>query len=115
MEALQNQISAINEGLSDIQKKICDLNNNTTSDLPKWVPLAQAVQYKGGAHLATYRSQPFLQPCCSKNSCFLGGFKVWTREDVIEWASITAKDLPSYASKYDFDLPEKAIRRSKIA
>ncbi|MDR2097671.1 MAG: hypothetical protein LBP37_04045 [Spirochaetaceae bacterium] len=95
--------------------------------LPEWIDLEQAVALKrgvcaekkraesgtvktapaaGGASLITYRQKLFLQPCCGLNYRLVAGRRVWKKEDVIAWLSITDEDLLAYAESRGISLPK---------
>jgi len=104
------------------------LANKRHDNLPEWMDLEQAVALKRGvcfgrkraprgsrrgvdepaelgASLSTYKQKPFLQPCCGKGYCLIGGRRCWKREDVIAWLSVTDEELSNYANAHGTDLP----------
>ena len=111
-ESLFLQIATLNDNFQNFQKQMKTLTSQST--LPQWVTLAKAVEYKGGGTIGTYRNQPYLQPCCGKNASWIGGIKVWSKEDVIAWSLITTKELPSYAASFNISLPVNFLK-NKIA
>jgi hypothetical protein len=85
---------------------------NRYGDLPEWITLDTAIALKGGASKATYRQEPFLQPCCGKNYRRVGGRRCWRRDDIIEWLGITDDDgLKSYTENLGVELPKIYLRR----
>ena len=103
VQSLLGQIATLNDSLENLKTQITSVT--TSNSLPQWVSLAQAIQYKGGGSIGTYRNQPILQPCCGKRASYIGGIKVWAKEDVIEWSLVTTDKLREYASKYNVKLP----------
>ena len=91
--------------IRDAQKK--EEYRERHESIPEWVTLQQAAKYKGGAAFDTFKTQYWLQPCCGLNSRKIGGRKVWKREDVIEWLSVTDDQLWEYASGKGASIPTK--------
>ncbi|MGP1427480.1 MAG: hypothetical protein ACTTKB_04595 [Treponema sp.] len=81
--------------------------------IPEWVTLEIACKLKGGGAFLTYKTKPFLQPCCGTNFCYVCGRKSWNKQDVIEWLSVTDHSLKIYAQKYGVTIPENYAGRSK--
>ena len=68
--------------------------------LPEHITLNKAVELKGGATLATYRSRQILQPCGGTNSVRVGGRKCWKKADILEWLNVDDEKLPEYLKKF---------------
>jgi hypothetical protein len=105
LQSLDMKISQLILEMRDTQKK--DESQKLHESIPEWVTLQQAAKYKGGAAFDTYKTQYWLQPCCGLNSRKLGGRKVWKRDDVIEWLSVTDDQLWSYANRLGVHIPAK--------
>jgi hypothetical protein len=98
-----------------LSQLIIDINNREkegereklSRELPEWVNLPLAVEKKGGGAYATYETQWWLQPCCGKRSKRWCGRKVWHRDDVIEWLSVSDDKLWDYAQKMGASIPDR--------
>jgi hypothetical protein len=105
LQSLDMKISRLILEIRDTQKQ--EENKKLYESVPEWVTLQQAAKYKGGAAFDTYKTQYWLQPCCGLKSRKLGGRKVWRREDVLEWLSVTDDQLWDYASRIGASIPNK--------
>jgi hypothetical protein len=105
LQSLDMKVSQLIFEIRDARKK--DETKERHDVIPEWVTLQQAAKYKGGAAFDTYKTQYWLQPCCGLNSRKLGGRKVWRREDVIEWLSVTDDQLWEYAVSKGASIPGK--------
>jgi hypothetical protein len=105
LQSLDIKISQLILEIRDAQKK--EEKKNLYESIPEWVTLQQAAKYKGGAAFDTFKTQYWLQPCCGLNSRKIGGRKVWRREDVIEWLSVTDDQLWEYALSKKASIPGK--------
>jgi hypothetical protein len=105
LQSLDIKIAQLILEISDTQKK--EEKKNLYESIPEWVTLQQAAKYKGGAAFDTFKTQYWLQPCCGLNSRKIGGRKVWRREDVIEWLSVTDDQLWEYALSKKASIPSK--------
>jgi hypothetical protein len=99
------KISQLILEIRDTQKK--EEKKNLYESIPEWVTLQQAAKYKGGAAFDAFKTQYWLQPCCGLNSRKIGGRKVWQREDIIEWLSVTDDQLWEYAMSKKASIPGK--------
>lgn len=84
----------VEEGI-EVQKKEQE-RNALKRELPEWLTLEQAVRLKGGASLNTYKTRSLYQPLCGIRESTVGGRKVWNKDTVIEWLSITDDKLNEY-------------------
>jgi hypothetical protein len=105
LQSLDMKISQLILEIRDTQKK--EASKDISESMPEWMTLQQAAKYKGGAAFDTYKTQYWLQPCCGMKSNKVGGRKVWRREDVIEWLSVTDDQLWSYADRVGASIPHK--------
>ncbi|MDR2245332.1 MAG: hypothetical protein LBE17_01455 [Treponema sp.] len=105
LQSLDMKVSQLIFEIRDTQKK--EEKKNIYESIPEWVTLQQAAKYKGGAAFDTFKTQYWLQPCCGLNSRKIGGRKVWKREDVIEWLSVTDDQLWEYAARKGASIPAK--------
>ena len=84
----------VEEGI-EVQRKEQE-RNALKRDLPEWFTLEQAVRLKGGASLNTYKARSIYQPLCGIRESTVGGRKVWNRDTVLEWLSVTDDQLEEY-------------------
>jgi hypothetical protein len=110
LQSLDMKVSQLILEIRDTQKK--EEGKELYRSMPEWVTLQQAAKYKGGAAFDTYKTQYWLQPCCGMNSRRLGGRKVWRRDDVIEWLSVTDDRLWDYALKAGASIPGRYEKKS---
>ncbi len=85
-----------------ILNKIDDLNNKITNniEIPEWCNDEMCWKLKGGMALTTYRSNRYYQCKGGIPDAYVGGRKVWNRNSVLEWISLTDSDLENYHNKY---------------
>jgi hypothetical protein len=105
LQSLDMKISQLIFEIRDTKKN--EENKKLYASIPEWVTLQQAAKYKGGAAFDTYKTQYWLQPCCGLKSRKLGGRKVWRRDDVLEWLSVTDDQLWEYARGKGASIPAK--------
>jgi hypothetical protein len=105
LQSLDMKISRLILEIRDTHKK--EENQKLYESIPEWVTLQQAAKYKGGAAFDTYKTQYWLQPCCGLKSRKLGGRKVWRRDDVVEWLSVTDDQLWTYAVRLGASIPQR--------
>ena len=79
--------------------------------IPAWCSLEVAAALKGGASLTSYRQRKFLMPCCGRAYKKVGGRRCWSRENVREWLDVSDEELPEYAKKWDYKLPQNYLDR----
>jgi hypothetical protein len=111
LQSLDMKVSQLLLDIKDAQKT--EDRKTLYETLPEWVTLQQAAKIKGGAALDTYKTQYWLQPCCGLKSRKLGGRKVWLREDVLDWLSITDDQLWDYANRVGASIPGKYEKIAK--
>jgi hypothetical protein len=105
LQALDLKITQL---IIDINKRFEDEERSKMiMALPEWISLQVAAQVKGGAALDTYKTQYWLQPCCGLKAKRVGGRKVWRRDNVIEWLSVSDDKLWEYAEKHGAKIPDK--------
>jgi hypothetical protein len=105
LQALDLKLSQL---IIDVNRRFDDEERaKALKDLPEWISIQDAAKIKGGAALDTYKTQYWLQPCCGLKSRRVGGRKVWHRDNVVEWLSISDDKLWEYAEKQGAKIPEK--------
>jgi hypothetical protein len=105
LQSLDMKVSQLLLEIKDTQKQ--EERKTLYESVPEWVTLQQAAKFKGGAAFDTFKTQYWLQPCCGLKSRKIGGRKVWRREDVLEWLSVTDDQLWEYARKVGASIPNK--------
>lgn len=90
------EISIVLDELAEIKKSLQEKQDITAF----WFNDQQCWELKGGMSLNTYRTNRFYQCKGGIPDAFVGGRKVWNRESVIEWLSITDDQLEEYHRKY---------------
>ena len=97
MNAQELQLKNIELLLLRIDERI---KEKETPFIPAYCTIEQAAILKGGPNPEQYKKKLWLQPGCGTHFKKQGGRKVWPRELVIEWLSVTDDELPRYAAKY---------------
>jgi hypothetical protein len=110
LQGINIELSKLVLGMQELKAGIND--KSKYDNLPEWLTLEQCVQLKGGTTLSNYRNKIFLQPCCGLNYKLLGGRKVWKKEDVILWLSVTDDQLKKYAEQWNVSIPRLYEKRS---
>ena len=89
------------------------LNTRQTQVIPALCTIEQAAILKGGPNPDQYKKKLYLQPCCGTHYKKQGGRKVWPKEIVIEWLSVTDEDLPRYAAKYGVNISKYLSKKGR--
>ena len=72
--------------------------------IPELCTLEQACRFKGGSDVASIRRKVWQQPCCGTRSKRCNGRKVWHREEIVRWLSVTDDMLEEYAESLGVDI-----------
>jgi hypothetical protein len=110
LQGISIELSKLTLGIQELKAGI--IKEAKYDNLPEWLTLEIAASLKGGTTLSNYRNKIFLQPCCGLNYKLQGGRKVWKKENVIEWLSITDDQLKAYAEKWKVSIPVIYEKRS---
>lgn len=88
--------------MNELIKEIKDLKSLMLSPklTKQWYNDEECWQLKGGGTLKTYRSNRYFQCKGGIPDAKVGGRKVWSKESVEEWLSITDAQLNDYHKKY---------------
>ena len=90
------EISTLITEIRDLKSMI----NIGTTLTKQWYNDEECWALKGGGTLKTYRSNRFFQCKGGIPDGKVGGRRVWSKESVIEWLSITDDRLDDYHRKY---------------
>ncbi|MCQ2088166.1 MAG: hypothetical protein MJZ37_08925 [Bacilli bacterium] len=101
LESIELQLQKQDLKMDEIKKLISD--SFLYSDIPAFCNLQTAAEKKGIKASNLYKRH-WQQPCCGKNYKRLNGIRVWARNEIIEWLSISDDDLENYAKKYGVDI-----------
>lgn len=85
--------------LCELQEIKCRLAENNGLE-KAWYTDEECNRLKGGCTLSTYRKIRYYQCKGGIPDAYISGRKVWSRDSVIEWLSVTDNDLPEYHEKY---------------
>lgn len=99
MELTIPEIQTILNEIQDLKKM--QQNESYINQLKaEWYNDQQCWELKGGCSLSTYRSNRYYQIKGGRPDAYVGGRKVWNKESVMEWLSITDDQLEEYHYKY---------------
>lgn len=102
MESILIQLQIQNEEIKDLKK---NLDSNKIFDpIPMWSTLAQCAALKGGSTAKSLQHRPWQQPCCGTKYKKYNGVRVWHRDEVIKWLSVTDENLEAYALENGVDI-----------
>lgn len=90
--------------LSELSREISEMKQRLNSDNNQlnrqWYNAYECFALKGGCALNTYKTNRYFQPKGGIADARVGGRKVWSRETVKEWLTVTDDELPAYHEKY---------------
>ena len=99
----ENLEKLLNE-LPDLLKAIQENKKQLES---KWYDLETCYKLRGGGSFSTFRCNRYYQPKGGIPDAKVQGRIVWSKETVVEWLSLTDKDLPEYHKKYSTGVMKK--------
>lgn len=97
---MEFEIPEINTILNKLDQLETIIAKKNEVQLPEFLNDEQCHALKGGMALSTYRKIPFYQVKGGIPDAKVGGRKVWRRESVLEWLTLTDDELEAYHAKY---------------
>lgn len=91
--------------IPEISKILIEIENlkhllQTPSLTQEWYNDKECWELKGGCAFSTFKCKRFYQPKGGIPDGKVGGRKVWHRDTLLEWLSMTDDQLPEYHAKY---------------
>lgn len=106
---MEVQIPEINKILQEING-LKEFLKSDKPEISEWLNDEQCWKLKGGMSLSTYRTNRYYQVKGGIPDAYVGGRKVWNKNSVLEWISISDEQLEEYHKKYKTGAKKKNDR-----
>lgn len=116
IKELQIMITKLQRSVDEVLDILMNKKENTDEE-KEFYTVAECAAMKGGAALATFKSNRFLLPGCgnSKYEAYIGGRLCFPKDEVKRWLKVTDGDYGEYAESCGLILPDKGQKLIKKA